>query len=55
MRDLVGAMLSLGDRDFVEKLKGMKIKGSAKDQPSYRRSKASTPKRLSSKQRSISG
>jgi len=26
----------LGDRDFVEKLKGMKIKGSAKDQPSYR-------------------
>jgi len=36
IRDLVGAMLSLGDRDFVEKLKGMKIKGSAKDQPSYR-------------------
>jgi hypothetical protein len=26
----------LGDRDFVEKLKGMKIRGSAKDQPSYR-------------------
>jgi hypothetical protein len=26
----------LGDRDFVEKLKGMKISGSAKDQPSYR-------------------
>jgi hypothetical protein len=26
----------LGDRDFVEKLKRMKIKGSAKDQPSYR-------------------
>jgi chromosomal replication initiation ATPase DnaA len=26
----------LGDQDFVEKLKGMKIKGSAKDQPSYR-------------------
>jgi len=25
-----------GNRDFVEKLKGMKIKGSAKDQPSYR-------------------
>jgi hypothetical protein len=36
IRDLVGAMLSLRDRDFVEKLKGMKIKGSAKDQPSYR-------------------
>jgi hypothetical protein len=26
----------LGEQDFVEKLKGMKIKGSAKDQPSYR-------------------
>jgi hypothetical protein len=25
-----------GGQDFVEKLKGMKIKGSAKDQPSYR-------------------
>jgi putative transposase len=30
------AQMVLGDRDFVEKLKGMKIKGSAKDQPSYR-------------------
>jgi hypothetical protein len=28
-------MAVLGDRDFVEKLKGMKIRGSAKDQPSY--------------------
>jgi hypothetical protein len=36
--DLLAQMV-LGDRDFVEKLKGMKnavIKGSAKDQPSYR-------------------
>lgn len=36
--DLLGQMV-LGDRDFVEKLKGMKdgvIKGSVKDQPSYR-------------------
>jgi putative transposase len=30
------AQMVLGDRDFVEKLKGMKIRGSAKDQPSYR-------------------
>jgi REP-associated tyrosine transposase len=30
------AQTVLGDRDFVEKLKGMKIKGSTKDQPSYR-------------------
>ncbi len=30
------AQMVLGDRNFVEKLKGMKIKGSAKDQPSYR-------------------
>lgn len=37
--DLLAQMV-LGDRNFVEKLKGMKnavIKGSAKDQPSYRR------------------
>src|SRR5215475_1705583 len=33
--DLLAQMV-LGDRNFVEKLKGMKIKGSAKDQPSYR-------------------
>ena len=36
--DLVAQMV-LGDRDFVEKLKGMKdavIKGNVKDQPSYR-------------------
>jgi putative transposase len=36
--DLLGQMV-LGDRDFVEKLKGIKdavIKGSVKDQPSYR-------------------
>jgi REP element-mobilizing transposase RayT len=30
------AQMVLGDQDFLEKLKGMKIKGSAKDQPSYR-------------------
>ena len=28
------AQMVLGNRDFVEKLKGMKITGSAKDQPS---------------------
>src|SRR5713226_4044196 len=33
--DLLAQMV-LGNRNFVEKLKGMKIKGSAKDQPSYR-------------------
>jgi len=36
--DLLAQML-LGDRNFLEKLKGMKnamLKGSAKDQPSYR-------------------
>ena len=33
--DLLAQMV-LGDRDFIEKLTGMKIKGSAKDQPSYR-------------------
>ena len=33
--DLLAQMV-LGDRDFVEKLKGMNIKGSPKDQPSYR-------------------
>jgi hypothetical protein len=26
----------MGDRDFFEKLKGTRIKGSTKDQPSYR-------------------
>jgi len=30
------AQMGLGDRDVVEKLKEMKIKGSPKDQPSYR-------------------
>lgn len=30
------AQMVLGDRDFIEKLKGMKIRGSVKDQPSYR-------------------
>jgi hypothetical protein len=30
------AQMVLGERDFVEKLKAMKIKGSFKDQPSYR-------------------
>lgn len=30
------AQMVLGDRDFVEKIKGMKIRGNAKDQPSYR-------------------
>jgi hypothetical protein len=34
-QDLLAQMV-LGDGDFVEKLKGMKIKGSPKDQPSYR-------------------
>lgn len=33
--DLLAQMV-LGDQDFVEKLKGMGIKGDAKDQPSYR-------------------
>jgi hypothetical protein len=33
--DLLAQMV-LGDRDFLEKLRGMKIKGSTKDQPSYR-------------------
>ena len=33
--DLLAQMV-LGDRDFVEKLKRMKIKGNPKDQPSYR-------------------
>jgi len=33
--DLLAQMV-LGNRNFVEKLKGMKIKGRAKDQPSYR-------------------
>lgn len=35
MGDLLAQMV-LGDRDFVEKLKRMKIKGNPKDQPSYR-------------------
>jgi hypothetical protein len=43
-----------GNRDSVEKLKAMKIKGSARDQPSSRMIQIMTPKRLSSKQRSIS-
>lgn len=30
------AQMVLGDRDFIEKLKGMNIKGSTKDQQSYR-------------------
>ena len=33
--DLLAQMV-LGDRDFVEKLKRLKIKGNPKDQPSYR-------------------
>lgn len=36
----------LGDQNFVEKLKGMKIKGSPKDQPSCRRIQNIDPEAL---------
>jgi hypothetical protein len=43
------AQVVLGDRDFVEKLKGMKnavMKGSVKDQPSYRTMRSADPEAL---------
>jgi hypothetical protein len=49
------AQMVLGDRDFVEKLKGMKISGSAKDQPSYRMIQSIDAEALIKKARIISG